>query len=200
MTALARSYSGDDVTAVFDALAGVKLTFTTGNALDKETGDLYMRAQRNLGDRFARGFRIKVRDTIAGSVMRTGGTQSMSGDDIDAKLEAIGASVETSIGTASGSASSNGLSEYAETIVSVLADVMRHPVFDEDKIYLARTEARAMISRRNDDPMQINVREFRKLIYDRPVPPPEGYMDKPVNEEELVSNIKRILDLREKKS
>jgi len=41
--------------------------------------------------------------------------------------------------------------------------------------------------------------EFRKLIYDRPVPPPEGYMDKPVNEEELVSNIRRILDLREKK-
>jgi Fe-S oxidoreductase/CheY-like chemotaxis protein len=41
--------------------------------------------------------------------------------------------------------------------------------------------------------------EFRKLIYDRPVPPPEGYMDKPVNEEELVSNIRRILDLREKR-
>ncbi len=102
---------------------------------------------------------------ITGSVMRTGGTQSMSGDDIDARLEAIGASVETGIGTASGSASANGLSEYAETIVSVLADVMRHPIFDEDKIDLARTEARAVISRRNDDPMQINVREFRKLIY-----------------------------------
>lgn len=42
--------------------------------------------------------------------------------------------------------------------------------------------------------------EFRKVIYDRAVPPPEGYMDKPVDEEELVSNLKRILDLREKKS
>jgi CheY-like chemotaxis protein len=41
--------------------------------------------------------------------------------------------------------------------------------------------------------------EFRTLIYDRPVPPPEGYMDKPVDEEELVSNLKRILDLRDKK-
>ncbi len=40
--------------------------------------------------------------------------------------------------------------------------------------------------------------EFRKVIYDRAVPPPEGYMDKPVDEEELVSNLKRILDLREK--
>ncbi len=42
--------------------------------------------------------------------------------------------------------------------------------------------------------------EFRKLIYDRPVPPPEGYMDKPVAEEALVSNLRRILDLREKKA
>jgi Fe-S oxidoreductase/ActR/RegA family two-component response regulator len=41
--------------------------------------------------------------------------------------------------------------------------------------------------------------EFRKVIYDRAVPPPEGYMDKPVDEEELVSNVKRILDLRDKK-
>jgi CheY-like chemotaxis protein len=42
--------------------------------------------------------------------------------------------------------------------------------------------------------------EFRKVIYDRAVPPPEGYMDKPIDEEELVSNLKRILDLREKKT
>jgi len=41
--------------------------------------------------------------------------------------------------------------------------------------------------------------EFRKLIYDRPVTPPEGYMDKPVDEGKLVSNIRRILDLREKR-
>jgi Fe-S oxidoreductase/CheY-like chemotaxis protein len=41
--------------------------------------------------------------------------------------------------------------------------------------------------------------EFRKLIYDRPVPPPEGYMDKPVDEEKLISNIRRILELRERR-
>jgi CheY-like chemotaxis protein len=42
--------------------------------------------------------------------------------------------------------------------------------------------------------------EFRKVIYDRAVPPPEGYMDKPVNEEDLVSNLRRILELRDKKA
>jgi Fe-S oxidoreductase/ActR/RegA family two-component response regulator len=42
--------------------------------------------------------------------------------------------------------------------------------------------------------------EFRKLIYDRPVPPPEGYMDKPVDEDKLVTNLRRILELRERRT
>jgi Fe-S oxidoreductase len=36
--------------------------------------------------------------------------------------------------------------------------------------------------------------EFRKVIYDRPVRPPEGYMDKPVEEEALIMNLRRILE------
>jgi Fe-S oxidoreductase/CheY-like chemotaxis protein len=40
--------------------------------------------------------------------------------------------------------------------------------------------------------------EFRKLIYDRPVPPPEGYIDKPVDEERLIANIRRILEVEER--
>jgi CheY-like chemotaxis protein len=35
--------------------------------------------------------------------------------------------------------------------------------------------------------------ELRRLIYDRPVPLPEGYLDKPVNEETLLLNVKKIL-------
>jgi Fe-S oxidoreductase/CheY-like chemotaxis protein len=42
--------------------------------------------------------------------------------------------------------------------------------------------------------------EFRKTIYDRAVPPPEGYMDKPVDEEKLVSTIYRILELKERRA
>jgi signal transduction histidine kinase/DNA-binding response OmpR family regulator len=40
--------------------------------IDRKTGDLYMRAARGLGEKFARGFRVKVQDTIAGQVVRTG--------------------------------------------------------------------------------------------------------------------------------
>ncbi len=40
--------------------------------VDEQTGELYMRAARNLGDRYARGFRLKVEDSIAGQVVKTG--------------------------------------------------------------------------------------------------------------------------------
>lgn len=37
--------------------------------------------------------------------------------------------------------------------------------------------------------------ELRKLIYERDMPPPEGYIDKPISEETLLANIHRILDI-----
>ena len=42
--------------------------------------------------------------------------------------------------------------------------------------------------------------ELRRLIYQRTVPPPEGYLDKPVDEKRLILNIRKILALRHKKT
>lgn len=102
---------------------------------------------------------------VTGTVMRTGGTLKWSGDEIDELLEGIGGSVETSIGQTSGSARVNVLSEYAETGIEVLAEILRRPLFDEDKINLAKVQERSVISRRNDNPQGIVFREFTKAIY-----------------------------------
>jgi Fe-S oxidoreductase len=37
--------------------------------------------------------------------------------------------------------------------------------------------------------------ELRRLIYDRPVPPPEGFLDKPVDDHTLLLNVRKILEL-----
>ena len=42
--------------------------------------------------------------------------------------------------------------------------------------------------------------EFRQVIYDRAVPPPDGYINKPVKESKLVEDVRRILELKEKKA
>ena len=103
--------------------------------------------------------------SITGDVMRTGGTARMSGDEIDEALEALGASVEVNIATTSGTAGMNILSEYVDTGLEILADVLRTPRFDQDKIDLAKNKMRTEISSRNDEPFNVCIREFKKIIY-----------------------------------
>jgi predicted Zn-dependent peptidase len=105
--------------------------------------------------------------SITGEVMRTGGTTSKTGDEIDEELESIAASVETGIGLSSGSASMSVLKQDIDRGLSVLADVLRNPAFREDKIQLAKMQHRSMIARRNDSVGAVAGREFDKLIYGR---------------------------------
>ena len=102
---------------------------------------------------------------ITGTVMRTGGTTSKTGDELDEILENLAASVEVGIGDDSGSASMSVLKEDLDTGLSILADVLINPAFREDKIELEKVQHRSAISRRNDDASSITAREFRKLIY-----------------------------------
>jgi CheY-like chemotaxis protein len=54
-----------------------------------------------------------------------------------------------------------------------------------------------------DDPVLKNIPvciisgqpELRKLIYQRVVPPPDGYLDKPINEDSLLMSVKKLLVL-----
>ncbi|MCU0914446.1 MAG: insulinase family protein [Planctomycetes bacterium] len=102
---------------------------------------------------------------LTGTVMRTGGTTTRTGDEIDEQLEQIAASVETGIGTSSGRASMSVLKEDIDTGLVALADVLMNPAFRQDKIDLAKISARSAIARRNDNPGGIASREYTKLIY-----------------------------------
>jgi zinc protease len=102
---------------------------------------------------------------ITGTVMRTGGTVSRTGDEIDEQLESIAASVETGIGLNSGSASVSVLKKDIDVGLEILADVLMNPAFSEEKIMLAKIQHHSSIVRRNDDVRSIAAREFEKLIY-----------------------------------
>jgi len=103
--------------------------------------------------------------SITGIVMRTGGTTSKTGDELDEQLERIAAAVETGIGLNSGSAAMSVLKEDIDTGLAILADVLMNPAFREDKIMLAKIRHRSSIARRNDNVSSIAIREYEKLIY-----------------------------------
>lgn len=107
---------------------------------------------------------------ITGTVMRTGGTKTKTGDQLDEQLENIAASVESSIGESSGSVGFNALKENVDEVLAVFRDVLVEPEFRQDKIDLAKTQLRSMISRRNDSAPGIASREFSELLYGRHTP------------------------------
>lgn len=102
---------------------------------------------------------------MVGAVLRTGGTEKWTGDQIDEALEAVGGTVETSFGLLTGSAFISTLNEHSDLALEVLSEILRRPVFDTGKINLAKVQMRSAISRRNDDPFAIAQREFAKQVY-----------------------------------
>ena len=102
---------------------------------------------------------------IMGAVQRTGGTEKMTGDEIDDFLANRAAFVETGIGGDTGFASMNCLVDDFDEVFAVFADVLRRPVFDEEMIEVAKSQTKAGIARRNDSIQGIVGREFDRLIY-----------------------------------
>jgi zinc protease len=107
---------------------------------------------------------------ITGMVMRTGGSTSRSGDQLDDELDRLGASIETSIDTNSGGVSATMLKEDLDRGIAIVADLLQHPAFPADKIDLAKIQLRDSIARRNDEPNGIAFREFFKVLYGKDSP------------------------------
>jgi zinc protease len=102
---------------------------------------------------------------LTGVVQRTGGTTSMTGDQIDDYLEARAAFVETGIGGDSGTAGMNCLKQDFDDVFKVFLDVLRNPSFAQDKLDLAKVQSNASIARRNDSVGGITGREIGRLVY-----------------------------------
>ncbi|MBI3607403.1 MAG: insulinase family protein [Nitrospirae bacterium] len=103
--------------------------------------------------------------SLTGTVMRTGGTVSRSGDELDEELEFVGAEMGAGIGGDAGSASLNVLTKDVARGVALFAEMLVHPAFAPEKLDLAKKQAIEGIRRRNDSPGSIASREFNKLLY-----------------------------------
>ncbi len=102
---------------------------------------------------------------LTGTTMRLGGTEQYSPRELNALLEQKAASIETSIGLASGSAGFSSLSKDFDQVFDLFAQVLQTPAFDPAQIALAKNQIQGGIARRNDDPGDIASREFSKMLY-----------------------------------
>jgi zinc protease len=100
-----------------------------------------------------------------GSVWRLGGTEKLTGDQMDEFLESRAARVSTGGSMDSTSLSWSCLKDDFNDVFNLAVDLLQHPAFREDKLNLAKTQARSGISRRNDDTDSIVSREMSKIAY-----------------------------------
>lgn len=107
---------------------------------------------------------------ITGEVLRSGGTKTRTGNQLDEDLENIAASIESQIGETNATLSFSCLKENTDQVLSLFRDLLTSPEFREDKVELAKTQTGSAISRRNDDAGEIAQREFSNLIYGRNTP------------------------------
>jgi len=102
---------------------------------------------------------------ITAHVMRTGGTCSMAGDEIDDILEFTAATISLSAGMDAASADLFVLKKDFDRVFQIFSDILIHPVFDGKKLELAKNLKIEDLRRVSDVPQRLAFREFRKVIY-----------------------------------
>jgi zinc protease len=107
---------------------------------------------------------------ITGATLRSGGTQKLTGDQLDETLENMAASIESGIAESSGSAGFSCLKENTDAVLALFRDVLTDPAFSQDKIDLIKTQINSSLSRQNDDAPGIAQRELYRSVYGRDTP------------------------------
>lgn len=102
---------------------------------------------------------------LTGSVMRTGGTTTLSAELVDLQLENMSAIVTVGIGLEQGMASLSVLREDFQQAFSLYSQILQHPVFQQEKINIARTTVCQSLRQVPDNPQSLAFREFKKLLY-----------------------------------
>jgi len=131
---------------------------------DHELPTIEVLARIRTGSRLVSADRAGLAE-VFGDVLRTGGTKTMAGDQMDDFLEARGARIESGLDETSGQAEAWCLKQDFPDVLKVVADMLRNPIFAEEKMMVAKSQVGAGIARRNDNPQGIMFREFAKVVY-----------------------------------
>jgi zinc protease len=103
---------------------------------------------------------------LTGTVMRTGGTNSMSGGAIDDALDFFAGSITVSMNRDSGSINLSVLKKDLDEGLNIFTQILINPAFEKNKIKKAKDLKIEELRRIPDDPQKLAFREFKRLLYD----------------------------------
>ncbi|MCR5662335.1 MAG: insulinase family protein [bacterium] len=113
---------------------------------------------------YLRSPKSKMSD-FASSLMRRGGTRSHSSDEMDKLLEVNAISIQSQCAAEDDSLKIMCLPDKLPLALSLSAEMIEEPAFDEKQFSIIRDASLEKLRRRNDDPGNIAGREYAHLIY-----------------------------------
>jgi zinc protease len=99
------------------------------------------------------------------TVLRNGGTENQSPQEINEALEFMAAQLEFGMNRESGSAMLSVRKEDFPKALTIFSGFLQNPAFHDDQLDLAKKQAIEAIRRSDDDPEEIAYREFRRVLY-----------------------------------
>ncbi len=108
--------------------------------------------------------------SVTAQLLRIGGAGDLKSDQVDQLLDSQGIDISISADDDMFTVSLSCLQDVFPRALDVLAKMLTQPGFDPDKLAEIKAQASSAISRRNDQPFQVQEREFNTLIYGRESP------------------------------
>ena len=102
---------------------------------------------------------------LVAELIRTGGSAGMDADEVDRRLEYLGAELSAAADHDGAACALSCLSRDTEEALGIALDLLLRPAFSPEKIDLRKDQVREAIRRWNDEPGQTAAREFRRLVY-----------------------------------
>ncbi len=102
---------------------------------------------------------------MTASMIRTGGSKSLSADEVDEKLEFMATNLGVMSSGWMSTASVDCLKSNFDESLKILVDLLRNPAFDEAKFKIARDQVFEGLKQRNDNASSISGREWGYLVF-----------------------------------
>jgi len=104
---------------------------------------------------------------LTARLMRVGGTESRSPEELDEAIDFLAARLSVGSGDTGSSASLNVLTSALDQGLDLLFDVLEHPRFDAERLETEKARSLEAMKQRNDDADDILGREWSWLLYGR---------------------------------
>jgi len=144
---------------------GMVIYLLEDHTLPRVQGVLYVKASSTWAPNSKAGL-----GGLMAEVMRSGGSATQTGDWMDDRLAAIGASVNSNLSSDLANVGFSCLTENTNEVLGLVAEVCRRPAFPEDKIELSKVSLRQAIASRNDEMFDVLSRVANQAVYGKDSP------------------------------